>query len=81
MSGDQSNPYVAKSDTFSISRASVESNMVFVTSQEGQPVEMLRLSRDGFFVRGVKVEQGPGEAQAVYEAFMAWMQTHCGYRK
>jgi hypothetical protein len=31
--------------------------------------EMLKISPDGFWVRGVKVEQGPGEAKEVYEAF------------
>ena len=28
--------------------------------------EMLRISPEGFYVRGVKVEQGPNEAAAVY---------------
>lgn len=36
-------------------------------------VEMLKVSDKGFWVRGVKVEQAEGEAQAVYEAFKAWM--------
>ena len=35
--------------------------------------EMLRCSPDGFWVRGVKVEQDAGEAQKVYEGFKAWM--------
>ena len=35
--------------------------------------EMLKVSDKGFWVRGVKVEQGEGEAQAVYEGFKAWM--------
>lgn len=35
--------------------------------------EMLRVGPDGFWVRGIKVEQGPGEAQAVYNAFKEWM--------
>ena len=35
--------------------------------------EMLRVSKDGFYVRGVKVEQGPGEAEAVYKAFKEFM--------
>ena len=35
--------------------------------------EMLRVSPDGFWVRGVKVEQDEGEAQAVYDAFKQWM--------
>ena len=36
-------------------------------------VEMLRIANDGFYVRGVKVEQGPGEAEAVYRAFLDFM--------
>lgn len=36
-------------------------------------VEMLRVAPDGFWVRGVKVEQDEHEAQAVYEAFKQWM--------
>jgi hypothetical protein len=32
--------------------------------------EMLRISKEGFWVRGVKVEQDPEEAKKVYEAFM-----------
>jgi hypothetical protein len=35
--------------------------------------EMLRVSPDGFWVRGVKVEQDEQEAQKVYEGFKAWM--------
>jgi hypothetical protein len=35
--------------------------------------EMLRVSSDGFWVRGVKVEQDEQEAQAVYNAFKQWM--------
>jgi hypothetical protein len=35
--------------------------------------EMLRVGSDGFWVRGVKVEQDDNEAQSVYNAFKAWM--------
>ena len=35
--------------------------------------EMLRVSPGGFWVRGVKVEQDDTEAEAVYNAFKAWM--------
>jgi len=35
--------------------------------------EMLRVGPDGFWVRGVKVPQDDNEAQAVYNAFKAWM--------
>ena len=35
--------------------------------------EMLRVARDGFYVRGVKVPQDEREAEAVYNAFLQWM--------
>jgi hypothetical protein len=35
--------------------------------------EMLRVAKDGFYVRGVKVEADAKEAQAVYNAFKQWM--------
>jgi hypothetical protein len=35
--------------------------------------EMLRVSPEGFWVRGEKVDQDDTEAQAVYNAFKAWM--------
>ena len=35
--------------------------------------EMLRVAKDGFYVRGVKVEADEKEARAVYEAFKQWM--------
>ena len=41
-----------------------EKNIVFKSGQ----TEMLRVSPEGFYIRGVKVEQGPNEAQAIYNA-------------
>jgi len=35
--------------------------------------EMLRVAKDGFYVRGVKVEADAKESQAVYNAFKQWM--------
>lgn len=35
--------------------------------------EMLRVSPDGFWVRGTRVVQDDNEAQVVYNAFKAWM--------
>jgi hypothetical protein len=35
--------------------------------------EMLRVGPDGFWVRGVRVEQDDTEAETVYNAFKAWM--------
>ncbi len=36
---------------------------------------MLRISPDGFWVRGEKVPQGEGEAKAVYDAFVSWLRS------
>ena len=35
--------------------------------------EMLRVSPEGFWVRGEKVAQDDNEAQVVYNAFKSWM--------
>jgi hypothetical protein len=38
-----------------------------------QQEEMLRISGQGFWVRGVKVTQDDQEAKNVYNAFTAWL--------
>ena len=35
--------------------------------------EMIRITPEGFYVRGVKVPADEHEARAVYEAFKRWM--------
>ena len=35
--------------------------------------EMIRITPEGFYVRGVKVPADENEAQAVYNAFKRWM--------
>jgi hypothetical protein len=35
--------------------------------------EMLRVDKDGFYVRGVKVEADAKEAEQVYKAFKEWL--------
>ena len=39
----------------------------------GSDDEMLRVTADGFYVRGVKVPVDENEALTVYNAFCAWM--------
>lgn len=39
----------------------------------GSADEMLRVTADGFYVRGVKVPVDENEALVVYNAFRAWM--------
>lgn len=49
----------------------IESNITFIA---GNPsTEMLKVSKDAFYVRGVKVTQDDQEAETVYNAFRAWM--------
>lgn len=38
-----------------------------------EPNEMLKVAPDGFYVRGVKLEQDEKEAALVYNAFREWM--------
>ena len=45
------------------------SNIVMTTGSD----EMLKITKDGFYVRGVKVPQDEREAEAVYNAFLQWM--------
>ena len=35
--------------------------------------EMLKICKDGFWVRGVKVPQDDKEAEIVYNSFLQWM--------
>ncbi len=39
----------------------------------GTDNEMLKITPDGFYVRGVRVEQDANEAEAVYKAFKEFM--------
>lgn len=45
-------------------------NIVFNT---GSATEMLRVAKDGFYVRGVKIKQDEKEAEKVYNAFHQWL--------
>lgn len=44
----------------------------YLGGADAKPV--LTITDSGFYVRGKKVKQGPGEAQEVYEAFKAWLK-------
>jgi len=50
-----------------------ESKNNTVIFNAGTDDEMLKITPDGFYVRGVAVEQGPGEAEVVYKAFKEFM--------
>jgi hypothetical protein len=40
------------------------------------PAEMLKVTEDGFYVRGIKVEADEKEAAAVYKAFKEFLVYH-----
>ena len=42
-------------------------------SLNSNTTEMLRVEKDGFYVRGVKIEQDEKEAEKVYNAFHQWL--------
>ena len=42
-------------------------------SLNSSTTEMLRVAKDGFYVRGVKIEQDEKEAEKVYNAFHQWL--------
>ena len=49
-----------------------ENNIVF----HAGPAEMLKVTEDGFYVRGVKVEADDKESAAVYKAFKQFLVHH-----
>jgi hypothetical protein len=49
-----------------------ENNITFHTGQ----AEMLKVTQDGFYVRGVKVDADEKEAAAVYRAFKQFLVHH-----
>ena len=51
----------------------VDPVIVFNTGPNSDRSEMLKITPAGFWVRGVKVPQGPDEARVVYETFQQWM--------
>ena len=37
--------------------------------------DLLKISAEGFWIRGVKVEQGPNEAKEVYDTFINYLRS------
>jgi hypothetical protein len=48
-------------------------NEVIFYSGENLKDEMLRVTKDGFYVRGIKVPQDEREAESVYKTFHQWL--------
>lgn len=62
-----------------ITAAPVPKNSIIFHAPMGG-AEMFRVSPDGFYVHGVKIEQDTDEATAVYAAFIAWLKTTGFYK-
>lgn len=64
----------ANAGTFSIDTEALEQARNTITFSTGiSNTEMLKVGKDGFWVRGVKVEQDDKEAEKVYNAFRQWI--------
>lgn len=48
-------------------------NIMFFATDPSDNKELLRISQDGFYVRGVKLEQDENEARALFDAFKEWL--------
>lgn len=48
-------------------------NIVFHSGTDIEASEMLKITKTGFYVRGVAVKQDDKEAEIVYNAFREWM--------
>ena len=50
-----------------------QGNIVFHSGTDLDSSEMLKITKTGFYVRGIKVDQDDKEAEIVYNAFKEWM--------
>ena len=57
-------------DTNASFHVEVPENSIVLNAGE---TEMLRISRDGFWVRGVKINQDDKESEIVYNCFKEWL--------
>ena len=51
----------------------VDDNKPSTITLHASSTEMLRVAKDGFYVRGVKIQQDEQEAEKVYNAFHQWL--------
>ena len=68
-------PYSAIPDDNLIPMISIRENTPpnSIVLNGGGNEEMLRVTKDGFYVRGTKVPIDDKEAETVYNAFLQWM--------
>ena len=62
--------------SMAILSADAYSNVTFT----GSGGEMLRIAKDGFYVRGIKLEQDADEARKVFEAMREFLQSTGAYK-
>lgn len=60
-------------DTNSMGLGATEINTNPNVTFNAENSEMLRIAKDGFYVRGKKVEIDDNEAETVYNAFHQWL--------
>lgn len=53
-----------------------ENSIIFNTGDNNGHHEMLRVAKDGFYVRGVRVPADDKEAEIVYNAFKEFLTYH-----
>jgi hypothetical protein len=61
--------YINYDDWITLTESNTHDNI----SLTGGGEEMLRIDKDGFYVRGVRVEADAQEAEHVYKAFKQWL--------
>ena len=59
--------------TFEYDDGGIENNAITFRIEACDPPEVLKISPEGFWVRGVKVAQDENEAQTVYAGIKAWL--------
>lgn len=57
--------------TYQFQSSAPPNNVIFNTKDN---VEILRIAPDGFYVRGVKLEQDETEARKVFDAMSDWLK-------
>lgn len=66
-------PPTSTAPNYTIRNSDTDPNSIVMHVGGTESGEMLKVSKDGFWVRGVKVPQDDKEAETVYNAFLQWM--------
>ena len=63
-------PEVGADTNIQYNETSTDANSIVMMSEHN---EMIRVAKDGFYVRGVRVPADDKEAEIVYNAFKEWL--------